>query len=295
MNWKSLLIGELSWWRLGRSTLLIYGIFAAYVFFRADSLIFLPPEPTYGDRPDLLKIPLNTPDSPGGQITALHLKNPTADFTLLYIHGNAEDLGLITPQLLQFHDWGYGVFAYDYEGYGTSSGTPSESHAYRNALAAYQYLTETLGVPRDRLIVYGRSVGGGSAVDLAHRVPVGGLVLESTFTSAFRVVIPFPLLPFDKFPNRRKLAQVSVPTLVLHDTADEVIPFDHGLRLYAAAPEPKFSLWVEGAGHNNFSEVAGDRHRQALAQLAAALAPRLSPTPAPPSPLPSQGDAPAQL
>jgi abhydrolase domain-containing protein 17 len=90
------------------------------------------------------------------------------------------------------------------------------------------------------------------------------LILESTFTSAFRVVTPFPILPFDKFTNLDKLKQIHCPVLVMHEQADKVIPFQHGRSLYEAAPSPKLSLWIAAAGHNDFTEVAGDRYRQAL-------------------------------
>ena len=111
--------------------------------------------------------------------------------------------------------------------------------------------------------MYG-TVGGGSAVELATQHPVGGLILESTFTSAFRVVVPFPILPFDKFSNLDKLRKVHCPVLVMHGQADQTIPIQHGQRLYEAAPEPKMSLWVAEAGHNDFAWVAGERYQQTL-------------------------------
>ncbi|NJN21749.1 MAG: alpha/beta hydrolase [Leptolyngbya sp. RL_3_1] len=258
---RKLLIGELSWQRLGRSLLLIYGCFALYVFFRADSMIFLPQPASYQDDEAVLKIAVTETE----QISARYLPNPEAQYTLLYIHGNAEDLGDIQPFLEQLRGWGFSVFAYDYRGYGTSDGYPSERHAYEDADAAYQYLTQQLQISPENIIVYGRSVGSGSATDLAQRYPVGGLILKSAFTSVFRVVVPFPLLPFDKFPNRAKLQDVQCPVLIMHGKADQTIPFHHGQALYAAAPEPKQSLWVAGADHNDFHWVAGDRLPQALA------------------------------
>ncbi len=208
------------------------------------------------------------PMAGGDRLALLYLPNPAATFTLLYSHGNAEDLGVIQPLLTQYRDWGVAVLAFDYRGYGLSTGSPSEANAYADARAAYDYLTQTLRVPPEQIILYGRSLGGGVVTELATQVPVAGLILESTFTSAFRVVLPFPLFPFDKFTNQAKLPRLTVPILILHGTADEVVPFSHGQALYATANPPKFSLWVEGAGHNNFSAVAGDRHRQALQTFA---------------------------
>lgn len=254
------LIGEFSWKRVVRSLLFIYVCFALYVYFRADSMIFLPQPASYQDTEDILKIPVSATE----QISATYRPNPQATYTVLYIHGNAEDLGHIQPKLDLLHRWRFSVFAYDYRGYGTSDGRPSERNAYQDADAAYRYLTEHLNVPPERIILYGRSVGGGSATELATRYPVAGLILESTFTSIFRVVVPVPLLPFDKFPNLRRISTVRCPVLIMHGDADRTIPIQHSQTLLEAAPAPKLSLWVDGAGHNDFMWVAGDRYRQAL-------------------------------
>ncbi|WP_008311552.1 alpha/beta hydrolase [Leptolyngbya sp. PCC 6406] len=257
---RKLLIGELSWARLVRSLLFIYGFLALYVFFRADSMIFLPQPASYDDSGDIIKLPVTAEE----QISARYLSNPDATYTLLYIHGNAEDLGDVAPLLERLQSWGFSIFAYDYRGYGTSDGHPSERNAYQDAEAAYTYLTQQLHVPPEHIIVYGRSVGSGSATQLATRYEVAGLILESSFTSIFRVVVPVPLLPFDKFPNLSRLSQVNCPVLVMHGQADDTIPMHHGQTLYEAASEPKMALWVEGAGHNDFTWVAGDRHQHAL-------------------------------
>jgi abhydrolase domain-containing protein 17 len=260
---RRLLIGEISWKRLVRSVVLIYLFLALYVFFQADSMIFLPPPASYSDTEAILKVPVTADQD----ISALYLANAEADYVLLYIHGNAEDLGDIRPVLERMYGWGFSVFAYDYRGYGTSDGYPSEANAYEEVVAAYTYLIEQLGIPPERIIVYGRSVGGGPATALAANYVVAGLILESSFTSAFRVLVPFPLLPFDKFPNLAKIQGVQSPVLVLHGEADSIIPIAHGRALYEAAPGPKLSLWVPKADHNDFTWVAGDRHRAALLEF----------------------------
>jgi abhydrolase domain-containing protein 17 len=257
---RKLLIGELSWKRLVRSLLFIYTFFALYVFFRADSMMFLPQPASYQDTKEILKLPVTDTE----RISALYLPNSETTYTLLYIHGNASDLGDVHPLLEQLHSWGFSVFAYDYRGYGTSDGKPSEHHAYQDSEAAYTYLTQQLKIPPQKIIVYGHSLGGGSAAELAARHAMAGLILESTFTSAFRVVVPIPLLPFDKFSTLNKLHKIHCPVLVIHGQADRTIPFHHGQTLYKAASEPKLSLWVTGAGHDDFTEVAGDRYRQTL-------------------------------
>ncbi|AFY94512.1 alpha/beta hydrolase [Chamaesiphon minutus] len=255
-----LLVGDFSWQKLGQLLLFVYVCFTLIIFVRADSMIFLPQPASYIDTKDIIKLPIAKTE----QISAIYLPNPQAKYTLLYIHGNAEDLGDIRSQLERLHSWGFSVFAYDYRGYGTSSGKPSESNAYEDADAAYTYLTGQIEIPASQIIIYGRSVGGGSATELAANNTVGGLILESTFTSAFRVVVPFPLLPFDKFTNLDKISKVRCPVLVMHGQSDEIIPFDHGRSLYKAAPQPKMYLWIANAGHNDFTDVAGARHQQAL-------------------------------
>lgn len=246
--------------RLGLTGLALYGLFALYIFFQADNMIFLPRPASYQDNEDILKIPV----SEDTKISATYLPNPDADLLLLYMHGNAEDLGDIRPLLERLHTWGFSVFAYDYQGYGTSDGSPSERNAYQEAEAVYRYLTQQLQIPPEQIVPYGRSVGGGPATHLAARRPVGGLILASTFTSVFRVVVPFPLLPFDKFPNLHNLQQVRSPVLIMHGKADRTIPLPHGQALYDAAPDPKLFLWVDGADHNDFTWVAGKQHPETL-------------------------------
>jgi abhydrolase domain-containing protein 17 len=258
--YKKLLIGDLSWKRLIRSVLFIYAFFAVYVFFRADSMIFMPQVASYQDNQDILKIPVSNTE----KISAIYLPNPQAKYIILYSHGNASDLGNLRPTLDRLHKWGFSVLAYDYRGYGTSNGSPSENNAYQDADAAYSYLTKELKIPPQQIIIYGQSLGGGAAAELAAKYPVAGLILESTFTSAFRVVVPISILPFDKFTNQDKLSKVRCPVLVMHGEVDETIPIQHGQRLYASASEPKQFLEIPGAGHNDFMEVAGDRQQKAL-------------------------------
>ncbi len=259
------LLTELPVARVLLSVALVYAGLCLLAYLVSDRMIFLPPPATYRDSGEILSV--TTAD--GVRISAIHLVNPPAEYTILYSHGNAEDLGLIAPLLARLREWGFAVFAYDYRGYGTSQGTPSESGAYEDVEAAYAYLTRALGVSPRRIIAYGRSVGSGPAVDLATRRPLAGLIVESGFVTAFRVLTRVPLLPFDKFRNADKIARVSCPVLVMHGVQDEVVPFAHGRRLFGTAPGPKRFLWVEGAGHNDFMLVAGDRQAQALHEFAA--------------------------
>ena len=240
---------------------ILYLAFAAFAWFAADRMIFLPPPSSYRAG----QLPIVMVPSEGGPIATLHLPNPRAAVTLLYAHGNAEDLGHAAPWLEEIRRAGFAVLAFDYRGYGASTGgPPSTEGATRDMEAVYGHAVRTLGIAPSRLVLYGRSVGSGPATELAARVPVGGLVLESAFLSTFRVLTKVPLLPFDRFPNLRHLRQVRCPVLVIHGTDDEVIPVSHGRRLFEIAAEPKAALWVEGAHHNDVPFVGGAQYWNAL-------------------------------
>ncbi|MDM9382429.1 alpha/beta hydrolase [Chlorogloeopsis sp. ULAP01] len=260
---SELLFGDFTWKRLISSLVFIYIFFAVYIFFGADSMIFLPQPSSYQDTNEIIKLT----SADGTKLSAIYFFNPTATNTILYVHGNAEDLGDIKVVLEKLRNLGFSVFAYDYRGYGTSEGKPTEKNAYQDIDTAYNYLTQQLKISPQQIIVFGRSVGGGSAVDLAARKPVAGLILESTFISAFRVVVPLRILPFDKFANLDKIKRVNCPVLVIHGKADRTIPVAHGKTLFAAAPSPKLSLWVDGADHNDLAWVAGKRYDEILREF----------------------------
>lgn len=266
-NLKALLIGDFSLKRLVRSMLLIviiiYVCISVFVYFYAEKIIFQPQPSSYQDTNQIIK--LDSGD--GGKISAIYLNNPSARYTILFSHGNAEDIGSSLPTLESIEAMGFSVFAYDYRGYGTSSRTPSEENSYRDAETAYDYLVNNLGVPAHRIIALGRSLGGAVAVDLAHRRQLGGLIIESSFVSAYRVITKIPVFPFDKFNSLSKIKKVACPVLVIHGTRDEVVAFWHGERLFQEAGEPKQSLWVEGADHNNLFARAEDRYKQALVEF----------------------------
>lgn len=253
-------LGKASWGRLLRSLLLIYLFLCLYVMFVADRMIFLPPPASYQDMPNLVK--LTTED--GLRIAALYLPNPNATHTILFSHGNAEDIGQLRPYAEELNQAGFGVFAYDYRGYGLSQGTPTENGSYKDIAAAYAYLTNELAIAPQRILVMGRSIGSGPSTYLAATQPTGGLILENAFTSILRVVLPFPLLPFDKFPNIERIPSVRAPVFIIHAQQDTIIPPAHGKELFAAANEPKQHWWVEKAGHNDLTEVAGEEYFERL-------------------------------
>jgi fermentation-respiration switch protein FrsA (DUF1100 family) len=241
------------------------GLFC-YAYFFTDRTIFQPPPSSYQNTDRRI---FKLPSSHGAQISAVYLPNRKARYTLLYSHGNAEDIGQNLQMFAKLKEMGFAVLAYDYHGYGTSPGTPTEANAYQDEEAAYNYLIKDRSVPANRIIAIGHSLGSAMAIDLARRRPLGGLIVESAFVSADRVVTRIPLLPLDTFQNLTKISNVHCPVLILHGRQDRVVPFWHGEKLFAAANEPKRSLWVDGAEHNDLMEILGPRYQQTLKEFAA--------------------------
>ena len=185
----------------------------------------------------------------------IRAENPRA--TVLFSHGNAEHLAMIRPWLDGFVRRGYNILAYDYAGYGGSTGKAGAKQACRDIEAAYRYLTQTEKIPPERIIALGFSVGGGPSVHLASKYPVG-LVLAAPFASAAQVVLPFSL-PGDRLCNADTLARSEVPVLIFHGTADRVIPFRNGQKIFDRAAGRKKLIPVPGTDHNDLFDRLGGR------------------------------------
>jgi uncharacterized protein len=181
--------------------------------------------------------------------------SPRAHLAVLLCHGNAGNISHRLDTAAALLATGVNVFLLDYRGYGRSQGRPSEEGTYRDAQAAYQWLRQR-GFPGTNVIAYGESLGGGIAAELAVCEPVGGLVLQSTFTSIPDIGAElFPWLPVRwlgtiHYDTRAKLPRLHIPVLVMHSRADEIIPFHHGERNFATANEPKL-FWELRGDHNN--------------------------------------------
>lgn len=254
--------------RLLRLLVLLYLGFLIMGYLFADKLIFPGRNSYTQDSPGMFKIPL----ADGVQLTALYLRNPQARYTILYYHGNGEDLGDLEDIFREYYfENGFSVFAYDYRGYGTSGGKPSSDTAQADALAAFDYLVREKQVPPEKIILLGKSLGGAFACRVAAERPVAGLILESTFCTAFTAITQVPLLPFDRLKTIDLLPQVHCPVLVIHGTRDRLIPVRHGRRLYAAANPPKQCLWIENAGHNGLLLVAKEKYFKTLQEFTSNL------------------------
>ncbi|MCB1231124.1 MAG: alpha/beta fold hydrolase [Verrucomicrobiae bacterium] len=253
-KWRKWLIGDWNWRRPFKSVGAIYASLLVVAVFFADKLIFVPPSPSYdASAPRLKMIPLDSASS-DGSIAAFWFPPPDdSAAVLLWTHGNAEDMGNLEPLLEIISGQGVGVMAFDYPGYGLSDGKPTEKGCYDAASAAFRFLTQELSIDPDRILFVGQSVGGGTAVWLAEQHPEArGLVLISPFLSAFRVVLPIPLFPGDRFPNLKRMPNVRIPLLLFHGENDEVISFSHGQKLFDLHPGPRKALVpLPDAGHND--------------------------------------------
>lgn len=181
--------------------------------------------------------------------------SPRAELAVLYCHGNGGNISHRLDTCAALLGTGVSVFLFDYRGYGRSAGRPGEQGTYRDAAAAYQWLRQR-GFAGTNIVAFGESLGGGVAAELALHEPLGGLVLQSTFTSIPDIGSElFPWLPVRwlatiGYDTRSKLPRLRVPLLVMHSRADEIVPFHHGERNFAAANEPKL-FWELRGDHNN--------------------------------------------
>ncbi len=198
--------------------------------------------------------------------------DPT-DPVVLFLHGNAGNLGLRAPQLEAFvAGTGLRTLMLDYSGYGGNPGRPSEKTAYEDAVAAFDHLVAS-GVEADRIVLYGESLGAAVAFGLAeHRSPAG-IVAQSAFSSLSSMAWEvYPWLPLGSllargaFPSASRAAELDVPLLVVHGTEDRIVPFSEGRRLHRAAGAGAELLAIEGAGHNDLFAVAGSGYLERLGE-----------------------------
>lgn len=243
------------------SIISVYLAICLFLYYKGESIIFPRPASSYTEE-DPLVFQLSLAENVS--ISCTYQVNQEAKYTLLYSHGNFEDLGTIKGQLLQWQSAGFSVIAYDYPGYGTSQGKPTEKSVYEAIFAVYNFLIEKQGIDPKTIILYGFSVGGGPSIELALKAQVGGLIIQGAFLSAYRTITYLPIFPRDKFKNLSKITQLSIPVLVLHGKADDIVPFSHARKLFKLAKEPKFHLWVENADHNNFIGIAGQVYWRTL-------------------------------
>ncbi|MBI5799474.1 MAG: alpha/beta hydrolase [Verrucomicrobia bacterium] len=192
--------------------------------------------------------------------------SPRARFVMLFCHGNGGNLTSRPGYYRAILETGVSLLAFDYRGYGLSDGEPSEAGTYTDAATAYAWL-RTRGFAPEHILVWGESLGGGIASHVAATQTVGGLVLQSSFTSIPDIGaevfpwLPVRLLSRIKYDSLSRLPGITCPIVVMHSRADTTIRFHHGERNFAAAREPK-----------SFVEIGGDHNDALLANRDAYVA-----------------------
>ncbi len=193
--------------------------------------------------------------------------------TLIFFHGNAGNITHRLTNIAYLIRLGMNVFIFDYRGYGKSEGSPNEQGVYADAVAAYEYVLSRNDVDKKRIVLFGRSLGGAVAVELATRKPCEKLILESTFTSIKDMAtimfggLPLHYLVHTKFDSIAKIPTIRVPMLAIHGDQDSVVPFKLGHRLFEAANQPKVFYTLEGADHNDTYERGGQDYFDRIAQF----------------------------
>lgn len=208
----------------------------------------------------------------GERLHAWWVPHPEAVAVVHFSHGNAGNISHRLDSLRIFHALGLSVLMYDYRGYGNSSGSPSEAGLSRDAAAAWRWLVDDADIDPQRIVLFGRSLGGAIAADLATRVDAGALILESTFTSVPDIAasiywwLPVRQLARLQFDARSALARTDQPTLIVHSTDDEIIPLSHGQALLEAAPEPSALLELRGSHNTGFID-SGQLYEEGLREF----------------------------
>ncbi len=196
----------------------------------------------------------------GVRLHAWFASPPRPVATLLWSHGNGGNIAGRGEVLLALRDRGLAVLAYDYRGYGRSTGRPTEEGVYRDARAAYDDL-RARGVPATSTVAFGESLGGAVSIHLAMERPLAGVAVVSTFTTlgdvARRHYGALAALAGGRFDSLTRVPLLPVPIFVAHGDEDEIVPFALGERLYAAAPEPKRFFRAAGARHNDVFGAPG--------------------------------------
>jgi len=251
----------------------LYGALALAAFLGQRAVMYPAPhrsstEPGFRDA-DLVRIP-----TAEGDVFALYAKAPAGAPTLVYFHGNGEDLHDMPGLVREFSAAGVGVYAIEYPGYGPMSDrAPTEAAVYAAASAALEHLQKRLSVPVSQTVLVGHSLGSGVAAEMARRGAGARMVLISPYTSMVdmaRLIAPFlpaRLLVRDRYDTEAKAKELGLPAMVIHGSEDEVIPVAMGKRVAELLPEATLRI-VPGARHNDLFAAAPEMIEQ-IARFAA--------------------------
>ncbi len=254
------------------SAVLAYLVACAYMWSIQRQYIF-EPRPQLQTTPERLGMKfeeVHIPSGSGperGELDAWWIPAEHADApTMLYLHGNDKNIGGAPDmdRTMRLHGMGYNLLTVDYRGYGKSTGgEPTEAKLYEDAEASWNYLVKNRASDPKRTFIYGHSLGGAVAIDLAsHHSEAAGVIAESTFTSMVEMgkrkyaYLPVDLLLNQRFDSLGKVGHLKIPLLLIHGTWDKRVPYQMSQRLFDSAPQPKFQKLIEGGQHENNGFVA---------------------------------------
>ena len=247
--------------------LIFYTGMLLLVYFLQDRMLYFPFKDMQAT-PAVIRLPfeevsLTTSDSE--KITAWWIPAQHERGVLLFCHGNAGNISHRLDSIDIFNRLGLSVLIFDYRGYGKSTGRPSEDGTYRDAEAAWRYLVEVRKKKPEKIILFGESLGGAVAAEIASRHSAGGLILMSSFTSIPELAgrlypfLPVKLLSKFRYSTIDKIGAITAPKLIIHSPEDEIVPYHHGRKLFERANEPKEFLEISG-GHNEGFLISADRY-----------------------------------
>lgn len=239
----------IAYWGLG---LILYFMQPKFLYYPVREISYTPEELGL----DFEEVTLKTDD--GLRLSGWYIPVEDSGYTVLFCHGNGGNMMHYLDSINIFYNLGLSCFIFDYRGYGKSEGKPSEEGTYLDARAAYNWLIREKKISPSNIIVFGRSLGGSIAAELASKVEMGALTIESAFTSYVDIGKKFyPYMPvrwFARFSYRTidYVKNVRCPVLIIHSRADEIVPFEFGLELYEAANEPKEFVEIFGSHNDGF-------------------------------------------
>ncbi len=240
----------------------------ADLYFHQEKYVYHP-EKIWTATPDSEGMPFENVtfrSSDGVSLSAWYIPSPISKGSIVFCHGNKQNISLDLDALKMFSAFGYNVLTVDYRGYGHSEGSPDEEGTYRDAQAAWDWLVQTKQESPDRIVICGRSLGSGIAADLASKNTPKALILEAAFTSlpeAAQDLYPyFPAKFFSKYryDTLSKLKLIRCPILIVHSREDELIPFRHAQRLYAAVIGKKDFVELGGPHKGGYQPTLGKYH-----------------------------------
>ncbi len=258
-------------WTLFALIAVLYVVYSLYLAIFQSRFVYFP-EPLIEATPEAIGLEyedVSLEAADGVKLSAWFIPSNEQRAVAIFCHGNAGNISHRLHTIKLLNRLGLSTLIFDYRGYGQSEGNPSEKGTYLDVEAAWQYIVDFRGIEPEKIIILGRSLGGAIAAYIAQKHKPGMLVIESTFTSipdmaaVIYPYIPVRLLSRIIYPTAKYISEVKCPVLIVHSRHDDIIPFDHGLRLFEMANQPKKFLEISG-NHNEGYMISVEQHEEHL-------------------------------